>query len=137
MLGNLLSTLRGSPPTKVTARKFARQEPSPQLTIDIFKGSWATDLSDIVPNVISGSTRLFHDPRTRFPLVHFASPRGDLANQRVLELGPLEGAHTYQLERLGAEVTSIESNTEAYLKGLIVRELCGIRRAKLLYGDCT
>jgi hypothetical protein len=54
----------------------------------------------------------------------------------VLELGPLEGAHTYQLERLGADVVAIEANTEAYLKCLLVKELCGLRRARFLYGDC-
>jgi hypothetical protein len=48
----------------------------------------------------------------------------------------LEGAHTYQFEKLGAaEVIAIEANVEAYLKCLIVEELTGILRAKFLLGD--
>jgi len=52
----------------------------------------------------------------------------------VLELGPLEGGHTYQLEALGADVTAVEGNAEAYLKCLVVKEVLGLR-ASFLLGD--
>lgn len=122
--------------TALPPAKFAQHAPSPQATADLFQGRWATDLSDVVPVGASGTTRLFRDPRVDFPLVKFSSPSGGLTGQRVLELGPLEGAHTYQLLRHGAEVVAVEANTEAYLKCLIVKELVGLEKARFLYGDC-
>jgi len=54
----------------------------------------------------------------------------------VLELGPLEGGHSYMIERLGAEsILAIEANKEAYLKCLIVKELYGLNKCKYLLGD--
>jgi SAM-dependent methyltransferase len=54
----------------------------------------------------------------------------------VLELGPLEAAHTYQLDQLGAaRILAIESNVEAYLKCLIMKEAFGIARATFMLGD--
>jgi Protein of unknown function (DUF1698) len=56
----------------------------------------------------------------------------------VLELGPLEGAHTYRLQQLGAgRILAIESNVEAYLKCLIVKEALGMKRAEFMLGDFT
>jgi SAM-dependent methyltransferase len=55
---------------------------------------------------------------------------------RVLELGPLEGAHTYQLEKLGsASILAIEANAEAFLKCLITKEITGLRAATFMHGD--
>ena len=65
--------------------------------------------------------------------------RGRLAGFGILELGPLEGAHTYRLEQLGAErILAIEANVEAYLKCLIVKEILGLIKSKLLtWRFCT
>jgi hypothetical protein len=46
----------------------------------------------------------------------------------------MEGGHTYQLVNLGAEVTAVEGNAEAYLKCLITKEILGTR-ARFLLGD--
>ena len=55
---------------------------------------------------------------------------------RVLELGPLEGAHTYQLEKLGAaSILAIEANADAFLKCLITKEILSLGAAKFVYGD--
>jgi hypothetical protein len=55
---------------------------------------------------------------------------------RILELGPLEGCHTYMLDRFGAaEVTAVEGNRDAFLRCLIVKELLGIPAARFLCGD--
>lgn len=121
-----------------TFPKFTRQEPSDQNALDIFRGRWACDLSGLVPGTRAGGTNLFEDPRISEHLLRrFAGPAGDLAGQRVLEIGPLEGAHTYQLERLGATVTAVEANTEAYLKCLIVKEILQLSQARFLYGDAV
>lgn len=121
--------------TNLTLRKFNSAAPTPQAAADIFRDHWASNLGQIVPGTMSGPTGLFDDPRVGYVLERFAGPGGDLHGQLVLELGPLEGAHTCQLEKLGASVTAIEANTEAFLKCLIVKELAALTRARFLYGD--
>jgi hypothetical protein len=55
----------------------------------------------------------------------------------ILELGPLEGAHTYQLAKFGADsILAIEANAEAFLKCLIVKEILQTPRCRFLLGDC-
>ena len=61
---------------------------------------------------------------------------GRLEGMRVLELGPLEGGHSYALEQLGADVLAIESNRDAYLKCLIAKEVTAMK-ARFLLGDVT
>jgi hypothetical protein len=61
---------------------------------------------------------------------------GGVVGRTVLELGPLEGAHTYLLDKLGAtDIVSIEANPRAYLKCLIFKEVTGIKRVKFECGD--
>jgi hypothetical protein len=61
---------------------------------------------------------------------------GDLTGRAVLELGPLEGAHTYMLQKAGcASIKSIEGNPRAFLKCLVLREVLGLERAEFLCGD--
>jgi SAM-dependent methyltransferase len=115
--------------------KFETRAPSHQTAFDVFKGRWASGLSRVLPGVVAGEDDLFvADGRPARVLERFASREGGLAGQRVLELGPLEGAHTYQLERLGAAVTAVEANVEAWLKCLIVKEQLQLR-ARFLLGD--
>jgi SAM-dependent methyltransferase len=128
-------TTEDSVQSNLKLRKFNLSAPTPQGVVDIFQDHWASDIGQIIPGIVSGPTDLFKDARIGFALKNFASSTGDLEGQRVLELGPLEAAHTYQLEHLGADVTAIEANTEAYLKCLIVKELTGLTRARFHYGD--
>lgn len=59
-----------------------------------------------------------------------------MRGQRVLELDPLEGGHTYMLDRAGAAyILAIESNQRAYLKCLIAKETLGMPAAHFAYGD--
>ena len=117
--------------------KFCKYAPHPQNAVDLFHSRWASDLSEVLPEVKCGSSKLFAtDARPRFLLKHFGNMSGNLEGRRILELGPLEGAHTYQLERLGAdEIVAVEANAEAYLKCLVVKELLGLKKARFLYGD--
>jgi 16S rRNA A1518/A1519 N6-dimethyltransferase RsmA/KsgA/DIM1 with predicted DNA glycosylase/AP lyase activity len=60
----------------------------------------------------------------------------DISGKSVLELGPLEGGHSFALHNIGAStITAIEGNSRAFLKCLIVKELFDLSRVKLLYGD--
>lgn len=75
---------------------------------------------------------LFEDPRISWAIAEF----GNLDGKAVLELGPLEGAHSTRLERAGAaSVVAIEANPEAFLKCLIVKETMRLERTHLLCGD--
>lgn len=104
--------------------------PSAQQAVDIFAGEWSSRLPDQL-GVESGWVGLFDDPRIEELLAWL----GDVEGIRVLELGPLEGGHTYMLDRAGAVVDAVESNSRAYLKCLVVKELLGIQRARFLRGD--
>ena len=117
-------------------RKFEHRAPAHQNAIDIFEGKWASDLTPICPLVRSGDGPFFTaDMRPRM-LADRLGSAGRLDNLSVLELGPLEGAHTYQLEQLGAKrVLSIEANVEAFLKCLIVKEIAKLQVTTFMLGD--
>ena len=54
----------------------------------------------------------------------------------MLELGPLEGGHTWLLEQRGAaRITAIEANRRAFQKCLVLKEVVGTTRAHFLLGD--
>lgn len=107
--------------------------PSPQNAFDLFKGEWSTRLPDACGWVAStGPVRACEDYRIEW----LQQQIGSLAGLRVLELGPLEGGHTYMLHQKGAaEITSIEANPRAYLKCLVMKEVFGLDRAKFALGD--
>lgn len=133
-LGNALRALRGFTGSHAAIQEvYIRTAPSSQHAIDIFEREWACELPKEAGPVVSGGTvPAFHDPRLRWALEQL----GSVAGWKALELGPLEGGHTYMLDRAGVEsVTSIESNTRAYLKCLVVKELLDMPRAHFLCGD--
>jgi len=112
--------------------QYVKSTPSPQNAIDIFKGEWTSKLPTPYEDLEVGSTQLFEDPRISWAVEQF----GGVNNKSILELGPLEGGHTYMLEHLGAEsILSIEGNTRAYLKCLIIKEILGLKRAQFMCGD--
>ena len=104
---------------------YVKSAPSAQNALDIFKGEWASVLPPPYNHLQAGGIPLFQDQRAAWALEQLGGCQG----QRVLELGPLEGAHSYILQQHGAaSVTAIEANTRAYLKCLIVKELLGLDR---------
>jgi hypothetical protein len=120
----------------VGSHKFEQRSPHPQNEIDIFAGRWASDLSDVVPGSSSGSVKHFTSDQR--PVYAIRALVGNPPNRglRVLELGPLEAGHTYQFEKMGVnEIVAVESNVEAFLKCLIVKNLTGLKNARFLLGD--
>ena len=108
---------------------FVTSSPSAQNAVDIFRGEWASKLP--LDGVDAGKAELFDDPRLGRFLQ--AEPIG---GQRVLELGPLEGGHSSMLQRAGAgSVLSVESNSRAYLKCLIVKEILELDKVRFVLGD--
>jgi hypothetical protein len=111
---------------------FVRTAPSVQNALDIFAGEWASRLPPPLSTCSAGGIPLFEDSRIIWALQEL----GGCSDQRVLELGPLEGGHSYMLESQGAaSVTAVEGNTRAFLKCLLVKEILGLKRVNFLCGD--
>jgi SAM-dependent methyltransferase len=113
--------------------QYVRDAPSQQLAIDVFAGEWSSRFPDHV-GVTAGQVPLFTDPRITW-VVERIGGRDAMRDLRVLELGPLEGGHTAMLDEAGAHVTAIESNTRAYLKCLVTKEILGLTRSRFELGD--
>jgi len=112
--------------------QYIKTFPTPQNALDIFKGEWSSKFPPPYSELVAGQALLFQDPRMVWAIQQF----GGVQNCKVLELGPLEGGHTYLLEQHGASsILSIESNTRAYLKCLITKEIVNLKRARFLLGD--
>jgi Protein of unknown function (DUF1698) len=111
---------------------YVTSAPGPQNALGIFQGEWSSILPAPLTDFQAGSASLFNDSRVTW----FVEEVGGIEGRSVLELGPLEGGHSFMFERLGArEVIAIEANTRAYLKCLIIKELLDLRRVRFLCGD--
>jgi SAM-dependent methyltransferase len=128
-----------SPPVEQTVHslvRFERRAPSAQNAIDIFRDRWASDLGPLLGVSGTGTVPLFTDDDRPQMAANVLGTDGRLDGLDVLELGPLEGGHTYQLERLGARsITAVEASVEAYLKCLVVKETLSLQRSRYLLGD--
>lgn len=108
---------------------YSSAYPNDAAALELFEGEWTSRLPGL--EAASGSAALFSgDERPQW----MARAAGGVCGKRVLELGPLEGGHTYQLERLGAQVTAIEANAMAFQRCLIVKNLYQLQ-AKFMLGD--
>ena len=121
----------------MSLHRFEHRAPSAQTAVDVFAGKWASDLSRLLSVENTGGADLFmNDPRPGLAAAAFGRGTGRLDGMRVLELGPLEGGHSYQLEKLGAaHVTAVDADVEAYLKCLVIKEVLGLKRCSFLLGD--
>jgi Protein of unknown function (DUF1698) len=106
--------------------------PSIQNALNIFRGEWASKLPGDSSIPEAGVTPLFEDAR----IIWAIEQLGGVRDKNILELGPLEAGHSYMVEKAGAaSVTAIESNTRAYLKCLIIKEILELKRVKFLCGN--
>jgi hypothetical protein len=127
-------------PTFPGERPFVNQIPAPANLIELFAGQWASkfpkEFSD-APG--QGSAGLFDDERIRWADAQLRGFGGGVAGSTVLELGPLEGGHTYMLAKiLGAkQVVAVEANGRAYLKCLVAKEMLQFNNARFLLGDAV
>jgi Protein of unknown function (DUF1698) len=118
--------------------KFEARFPTHQNAIDIFGDRWASKVEEVYPGLISGPGPYFSmDRRPSIAAQHLGFKPGSLQGMNILELGPLEGAHTYQLAKLEADrILAIEANAEAFLKCLVVKEILQTPRCRFVLGDC-
>ena len=121
------------PPQSKVVDRYVTTAPSWQNSIDIFKNEWSSKFPAPFSHLEAGTAILFQDARVDWAVARF----GGVAGGSILELGPLEGGHTYMLERAGfGSVTSIEANTHAFLRCLIAKEILGMSRTtRFLCGD--
>jgi hypothetical protein len=111
---------------------YIKTAPTSQNALDLFKGEWSSKFPASAGHLQAGSAALFEDGRIDWALSQF----GGCLDKQVLELGPLEGGHTYMLEQAGAAaITAIEANSRAYLKCLVTKEVLQLKRSKFLFGD--
>lgn len=112
---------------------YFTSSPSPQNALDIFKNEWSSKLPNDLEKFKAGNSQLFDDDRIKWLI----SELGDVKDKTILELGPLEGGHTYMLEKNGAAILAIEGNSKAFLKCLITKELLGLKKSRFLCGNFT
>ena len=106
--------------------------PSPQHALDLFRGEWAGALPAPFDGLRAGTLPLFADTRLEWGLAAL----GGVVDRTVLELGPMEGSHTYLIEQHGARaITGVEAHPRAYLRALVAKEVLGLTRARFLLGD--
>ena len=111
---------------------YVRKAPDPQSAVDLFKGEWWSAFPPEVVRVEAGKYHLHVDERIAWAIQQL----GGVTGKSVLELGPMEGGHTYMLEKAGArEVVAIEANSRGFLKCLITKEILGLRNSRFLLGD--
>jgi hypothetical protein len=112
---------------------YILSEPRNQNVLDIFKGEWSSRLPDSFGLATKpGTARLFEDARVVWAEQVF----GNFSNLKILELGPLEGGHSYMFQSRNVnKVISIEANTRAFLKCLCIKEILNLDRVEFKLGD--
>ena len=82
--------------------RFLLESPQPENAFTIQSGNWTSRVPSL-RDTQTGSLELFADDRMLWVLNNLKHQ----SDMTVLELGPLEGAHSFQLERAGLSVTAI------------------------------
>jgi hypothetical protein len=112
--------------------QYVTRFPNPQSAVDLFEGTWWSAFPPEFAGLKAGQTPHFQDSRIKWAIEAF----GGVGGRKILELGPMEGGHTYMLEKAGAEsVVAIEASSRAYMKCLVTKEVTGLKRSSFLLGD--
>jgi Protein of unknown function (DUF1698) len=94
-------------------------------------GGWTSQF-EVGGKPMGGMLRLDIDARLSWQIEVVDGIKG----KRILELGPLEGAHTKMMIDAGAKnIIAIEGLSDAFLRCLIVKEAFDLNRAKFIFGD--
>lgn len=116
---------------------YVNSYPTDFNSINLFKNEW----SSILPGELAafgGGSQLFDDSRVKYWVnkisEYFPVSLSNPSLFNVLELGPLEGGHTFMLSKNGWNITAIESNARAFLKCLITANIYKTN-AKFLLGN--
>jgi hypothetical protein len=94
-------------------------------------GGWTSQFQT-GSKLVGGMLRLDVDARLAWQMEVI----NGIEDKRILELGPLEGAHTKMMIEAGAKnIIAIEGLSDAFLRCLIVKEAFDLIRAKFIFGD--
>ncbi len=119
-------------PASASPSRMVPEAPSGQAVVDLFAGEWSSRLPAGSGLSSGGHAALFDDERVTW----LDRQLGPIEGFNVLELGPLEGGHSFSLHRLGAgPITAIEANSRAFLRLLCVKELFELTRLRPLLGS--
>jgi hypothetical protein len=100
--------------------------------VDAVRADWVSRFPAPFASVRAGEISLFEDERIAWGL----QTLGGVEGKTVLELGPLEGGHSYMAQQAGAtHVVAVEANREAFLKCLVVKEIFQLDRCSFQCGD--
>lgn len=95
-------------------------------------GGWTTKF-EINGKSVGGSVELGAKDST---ILWQLDVLGGAKNKKILELGPLEGAHTKLLSDMGAsEIIAVEGLPDCFLRCLIVKEAFNLNKAKFVFCD--
>lgn len=110
--------------------QYDSRPPGQQNALDLVPG-WSGSFPDEM-GLQAGHLALHADPRIAWAIERF----GSLAGKNILEIGPLEGMHTYMLHQQGPrKIDAIEANRLCYLRCLITDQILKLDRANFLLGD--
>ena len=110
--------------------QYEFKKPSHQNAIDALPG-WNSAFPPVF-GLEAGKHHLYVDGRIDWALEAY----GSIEDKTVLEVGPLEGMHTYMLNlRRPARIDAVEANRLCFLRCLLTRQIMNIDRANFLLGD--
>lgn len=111
--------------------EYVTSYPSHQNAIDALPG-WNQAFQPEL-GLEAGKVHLHHDPRILWAIEQM----GPLAGKHILEIGPLEAAHTWLLDQHGpALIDAVEANKLCYLRCLVTKEILQLKSARFHLGDC-
>ncbi|TWD44776.1 hypothetical protein FB480_1225 [Agrobacterium vitis] len=129
----LVAKLKGLFAATEAPEGFSQYEmrlPQHQNAIDALPG-WNSSFPQEL-NLTAGTIPLFADGRIFKVLDAFGSIEG----KNILEVGPLEGMHTYILnQRNPASIDAIEANKQCFMRCLVTKEILKLDRAAFYLGD--
>jgi len=110
--------------------QYTKALPTNQNAIDALPG-WNSAFPPEA-GVIAGDHPLFADGRIDWALEQFGSIEG----KTILEVGPLEGMHTYMLhKRRPLRVEALEANQLCFLRCLVTKQILQLDSAHFYLGD--
>lgn len=119
-------------PERMRLNRYCENPPAPEEMIRLFEGEWLSALPPPYSAIQAGIYPLFNDPRMKWAF----QALGGIKGKKILELGPLEGAHSYMIEKEHpSSLLAIEANPKAFLKCLVIKELLQLKQTRFLLGD--
>lgn len=112
---------------------FWKAPPTPFSPIELFAGQWQSLQPE---HALCAQGDHLSLSREDGRILKAIEVFGGVEGARVLELGPLEGRHSYTLLRRGAaEVIGIEGNARAFQRALAFKEALRLDRLRLCLGN--